>query len=74
MWTDSVPASVTAYANSQTTSTRFYDELILPAGSSGGFWRQWPLTQGVPGPGCYAFQVDGPSFQDIVIVQVAQGG
>jgi hypothetical protein len=56
------------------TSTQFFDELVLPGSSSGSVWRHWPVLQGVPGPGCYGFQIDGPSFHDTFVVSVPQGG
>jgi len=57
------------------TATRFFDELVLPPGPpTGSVWRQWPVLQGVPGPGCYGFQLDGPSFHDSFVVSVPQGG
>jgi len=56
-------------------ATRFFDELVLPPGPPiGSGWRQWPLVQGVPGAGCYGFQLDGPSFQDTFVISVPQGG
>jgi len=55
------------------TSTQFFDELVLPPGTQSG-WRQWYVTQGVPGAGCYGFQIDGPSFHDTFVVSVPQGG
>jgi len=33
-------------------------------------WRQWPSLSILPGPGCYAIQVDGQTFTETVIVQV----
>lgn len=57
------------------TPIRFFDELVLPQGPpNGSVWRQWPVLQGVPGPGCYGFQVDGPSFHDTFTVSVRLGG
>jgi hypothetical protein len=57
------------------TSTQFFDELVLPTGPpNGSVWRQWPVLQGVPGAGCYGFQLDGPSFQDNFVVTVRKGG
>jgi len=58
-------------------ATRLFDELVLPSSSpSSSVWRQWPVLQGVPGGGCYGFQLDGPSFHDtfVVLVLVPQGG
>jgi len=57
------------------TSTRFFDELVLPPGpGTGSVWRQWSVLQGAPAPGCYGFQIDGPSFQDTFVVSVPPGG
>jgi hypothetical protein len=57
------------------TPTRLFDELVLPPGPpNGSVWRQWPVLQGVPGPGCYGFQFDGPSFRDTFVISVAPGG
>jgi hypothetical protein len=57
------------------TATRFFDELVLPPSSpNGATWRQWPVLQGVPGAGCYGFQLDGPSFHDFFVVSVGPGG
>ncbi len=56
-------------------STQFFDELVLPQASpSSSVWRQWPVLQGVPGAGCYGFQIDGPSFHDTFAIYVPQGG
>lgn len=52
-------------------SIQFLDELVLPpAHSRASAWRSWGELQGVQGPGCYAFQIDGPSFEDIIVVDV----
>lgn len=52
--------------------TRFYDQLVIPQGpSNGSVWRTWQLWQGVPNGGCYAFQIDGPAFEQTVVVDVA---
>lgn len=57
------------------TLTQFFDELVLPSGpASGSVWRRWDVLQGVPGAGCYGFQLDGPSFHDTFVVLVPQGG
>lgn len=56
-------------------STRFFDELVLPPGTpTGSVWRQWSVLQGVPGAGCFGFQLDGPSFHDTFVVSVPPGG
>jgi hypothetical protein len=53
----------------------FYSELVIPAGNPNDkVWRRWAVTQGVPGPGCYGFQIDGPSFQELVVTYVPPGG
>jgi hypothetical protein len=67
------------------TSIQFFDELVLPPGPASipvlptsppsiPVWRQWHVTQGVPGAGCYGIQIDGPSFHDTLVVWVPQGG
>lgn len=33
-------------------------------------WRQWPSLTYAPGPGCYAFQVDGDGFTDTIVFAV----
>lgn len=41
--------------------------------SSGGIpydWRQQPSLTYFPGPGCYAYQVDGIGFSEIIVVEV----
>jgi len=56
-------------------ATRFFDELVLPpALPTSSVWRHWPVQQGVPGAGCYGFQLDGPSFHDTIVLSVPQGG
>lgn len=32
-------------------------------------WREWNSGTGYLGPGCYAFQIDGETFTDVVIVE-----
>lgn len=52
-------------------STSLYGELVIPAERQATtVWRQWQAIQGVAGPGCYGFEVDGSSFQEIVVVRV----
>jgi len=47
---------------------------LVPADSattvSSSGWRQWSSTAQVPGPGCYAFQIDGTAFSEVVVVEV----
>jgi hypothetical protein len=55
------------------------DRLVLPIGTGtapsedGTDWRSWPAAIIVPGPGCYALQVDGIEFQDVLVLQVVEG-
>jgi hypothetical protein len=35
-------------------------------------WRYGPSFTLLPGPGCYAFQVDGTSFSDVIVFEAAQ--
>jgi hypothetical protein len=48
-------------------------ELELPAGSGGsnpGGWGAWPSFTMPRVPGCYAYQVDGLSFSEVIVFQV----
>jgi hypothetical protein len=47
-------------------SQRHVDELEFPAEES-ETWRYGPSITVLPGPGCYAFQVDGTSFSDVIV-------
>lgn len=42
-------------------------ELVLPAAGRARAWRYGPSTTALPGPGCYAFQVDGTSFTRTIV-------
>ena len=33
-------------------------------------WRNWPTYTRVRSPGCYAYQVDGPTFTDVIVFEV----
>ena len=46
-----------------------YDQLQVndSAGPSAGGTRQWPAFIRVRGAGCYAYQVDGTSFSDVIV-------
>ncbi len=51
-----------------------YDELQLLAsgqGSPGGRGRAWITLARVRGPGCYAYQVDGTSFSEMIVFRAA---
>ena len=57
------------------TRTKLFDELVLPRATGGpAVWRTWQVIQGIPGPGCYGIQLDGPSFHDTIVVEVISGG
>ena len=43
-------------------STGFYRAVVTPA--SGDAFYVWPATTG-----CYAIQVDGPTFEDVVVIR-----
>jgi hypothetical protein len=47
--------------------------LIVPAGPAANGtagWREFPYFTFVRSPGCYAWQIDGRTFSDIVVVQI----
>lgn len=46
-----------------------YDQLQVKdsAGPASGGTRQWPTFSRVRGAGCYAYQVDGTSFSDVIV-------
>jgi hypothetical protein len=46
-----------------------YDQLQVndSAGPRAGGTRQWPAFTRLRGPGCYAYQVDGTSFSDVIV-------
>jgi hypothetical protein len=39
-------------------------------GGSPAGWREWNSGTFFPDPGCYAYQIDGEDFTDIVVIQV----
>jgi hypothetical protein len=43
-----------------------------PGGTINGVngWREWPGGTWVRNPGCYAFQIDGSNFSDVVVFNV----
>lgn len=55
------------------------DELFLPSAIEGqttrdeAGWTSWPTAITLPGPGCYAFQIDGVNFQQVIIFQAVAG-
>jgi hypothetical protein len=46
-------------------------ELEMPAQASGS-WRYGPSITILPGPGCYAFQVDGTTFSKVIVFEAAR--
>ncbi|MEA2508240.1 MAG: hypothetical protein QOG21_322, partial [Actinomycetota bacterium] len=47
--------------------------LVVPAGAAANAaagWREFPYFTFVRSPGCYAWQIDGLTFSDIVVVHV----
>ena len=46
---------------------RAYGVAARPAGSE----RQWPSFTRVRGPGCYAYQVDGTSFSEVIVFRAS---
>jgi hypothetical protein len=46
-------------------------ELEFPAQESDS-WRYGPSFTIVPGPGCYAFQVDGTNFSNVIVFEAAK--
>jgi hypothetical protein len=54
------------------------DQLRLPGAGSGAAsgdqppgWRDWPSYTQVPNPGCYAYQVDGADFSEVIVFEAA---
>jgi hypothetical protein len=46
---------------------------VVPAGAAANEaagWREFPYFTFVRSPGCYAWQIDGLTFSDIVVVHV----
>jgi hypothetical protein len=55
------------------SSTPFYQELDLPAKTAtdaAGFWRMFFARTHIETPGCYAFQLDGVRFSQVIVFQV----
>ncbi|MBI2760442.1 MAG: hypothetical protein HYX51_03325 [Chloroflexi bacterium] len=55
------------------------DRLQLPAGDGGSAadapgWRHWPTYSLFTGPGCYAYQVDGIGFTDVIVFEARPDG
>ena len=43
------------------------------AGTVGAGWANWPSYTRVRAPGCYAYQVDGATFTDVIIFKAVPG-
>lgn len=60
-------------------SSEARDELLLPPALAGeattdaAGWTTWPVAVTVPGPGCYAIQIDGADFQQVIVFQAISG-
>jgi hypothetical protein len=54
-----------------TTGKRIRTELSMPGFNSSGSWRRATAYTLFRGPGCYAFQLDGTTFSNVVIFKVA---
>lgn len=48
-----------------------YDELQLAGRAYGAPAGQWPSFTRVRGPGCYAYQVDGTSFSEVIVFRAS---
>ena len=48
-----------------------YDELQLDGSASGAPPGQWPSFTRVRGPGCYAYQVDGTGFSEVIVFRAS---
>jgi hypothetical protein len=46
-----------------------YDSMELPPGHG---WRNWPTATRVQAPGCYAYQVDGTNFTEVLVFRAVE--
>jgi len=46
-----------------------YDSMELPPGHG---WRNWPTATRVNAPGCYAYQVDGTNFTEVIVFRAVE--
>jgi hypothetical protein len=46
-----------------------YTDLQFPPGKETGFpgWRNWPSATRLQASGCYAYQVDGTTFSEVIV-------
>jgi len=54
------------------------DELRLQEPTAGSVdeepgWREWPSYTYVPAVGCFAYQVDGTSFSEVIVFEARIG-
>ncbi len=60
-------------------SSTLGEELLLPvdieepSSRDEAGWTSWPVTVSLAGPGCYAFQIDGVNFQQVITFQAVTG-
>ncbi len=60
-------------------SSEAADGLLLPPAVEGqaprdeAGWTSWPTAITLPGPGCYAIQVDGVNLQQVIVFQAIAG-
>jgi hypothetical protein len=57
--------------DSSPTQLRFPVDTGIGSSDSVEGWRDRPSSMLIPSPGCYAFQIDGQSFSDVVVFQVS---
>jgi hypothetical protein len=50
-------------------SATAYSSLQFPPGHG---WRNWPTATRVQAPGCYAYQVDGTNFSEIIVFRAVE--
>lgn len=53
-----------------TMTLRFETETGVRSDGSARGWRDRPSLTAIPGPGCFAFQVDGEGFTEIIVFEV----
>lgn len=74
------PALIRGYQIDGTNELRFERgadppaELRLPeeGGSAPAGWRNWPSHTRVRAPGCYAYQIDGLDFTEVIVFQAVR--
>lgn len=70
---------IVRFARDGSSADTLAEELVLPPALSSeamrdpAGWTSWPTTLAFPGAGCYAIQVDGADFQQVLVVQAVDG-